>query len=157
MRSEKHDDGDRLPLQRRPICEALCHVLGNTCRIAATTQSFYWNVTGPQAGSLKVIFMTQYREMHDALDRIAMRARSLGEFVAQDYSDAVLLPTLMAISSSKSEQMLSVLIEAHEASLLSLDTAMDVAEAYQDRTTIALLADREEAQGRHLVDLRSSL
>ncbi|MEL6463794.1 MAG: ferritin-like domain-containing protein [Pseudomonadota bacterium] len=157
MPSKKHDDADRAPLRRRSISEALCHVLGNTCRIAATTQSFYWNVTGPQAASLKSIFAVQYREMHDALDRIAMRSRALGEFVAQDYSDAVLLPTLLAISSSKSDQMLKILIEAHEASLLSLDAAMDVADAYQDRTTVALLANREEVQGQHLLDLRSVL
>ena len=153
----KSEESDRLPLRRRSICEALCHVLGNTCRIAATTQSFYWNINGPLALGLKPIFKEQYQEMHDALDRIALRGRALGEYVALDYSDAVLLPTLTTIASSKAVQMVSVLVEAHEASILSLNAAMDIADAYEDRATTSVLSWREEMQASHVAELRNIL
>ena len=120
-----------------------------------TTQSFHWNVTGPTAPMLHAMFGRHYREMHAALDRIAMRGRARGEPMASDYSDAVVLPTLGGATASRADQMVAVLVQAHEAVLSGLSAAIDVAEDCSDRATVRILAWREEMHGAHLAELRS--
>lgn len=65
--------------------EVLSKVLSETYILFLKTQHCHWNVTGPLFISLHLMFEDQYREMIDAIDEVAERIRSLGEYVPTNF------------------------------------------------------------------------
>lgn len=131
--------------------EALCHVLGNTCRLGRTTNSYEWNVEGHGALAAETCFQRQAKELHRSLGVLASHIRRLGAYAILDYSDSVVVinpPTVEEIPTLR--QMIINLQEGHTQAKLSIFAAMDMAQEIDEVTTIQLLASRLNAHRDHL-------
>ena len=128
------------------LCGALCHILGNSCRIGRTAKSYEWNVSGRGAVYAEVCFREQADEMHAALAPLARHIRSLGGRAILDYSDAVVVvnpPT--AADVPVPAQMCENLAEGHKQAIHSIGAAIDIAREMDELPTIQLLSLRIEA------------
>ncbi|WP_299285050.1 ferritin-like domain-containing protein [uncultured Tateyamaria sp.] len=126
--------------QRAALCDALCHVLGNTCRMARTTKSYEWNVEGPGAEVARQCFREQARELDDIIDPIAKQVLSLGLRPVLDYSDGVVLinpPTAHDIPELSN--MVSTLRRGHKQAALSVSAALDVARDADEMPAVGFL------------------
>ena len=65
---------------RKEIVEGISRLLADSYSLYLKTHNFHWNVTGPMFQTLHLMFETQYNELALAVDLIAERIRSLGEF-----------------------------------------------------------------------------
>ena len=72
------------------LCDALCHVLGNTCRIIRTTRSYEWNVSGRGAELARQCFCEHATEQQKTVERVAYHIIGLRGRPILDYSDEVL-------------------------------------------------------------------
>lgn len=75
------DDADRKRLAR-----ALREVVGDTYMLLAKTQGYHWNVSGPLFVPIHELTETQYRDLFEAADDLAERARALGEAAPTSYA-----------------------------------------------------------------------
>lgn len=135
--------------------DALCHVLGNTCRIGRTSNSYEWNVEGHGALAAEACFHEQTRELHESVDVIADHIRRLGGYAILDYSDNVVVvnpPTAEELPALP--KMLSNLKEGHVQAKLSVNAAMDIAVEVHEVSTIQLLVTRLNAHRDHLRRLK---
>src|SRR5687767_15320730 len=71
---------------RRAIADGLARLLADTYTLYLKTHNYHWNVTGPMFNTLHLMFETQYNELWTAVDLIAERIRSLGEFAPGSYA-----------------------------------------------------------------------
>ena len=71
---------------RKEIADGLSRVLADTYTLYLKTHNYHWNVTGPLFNTLHLMFETQYNELWIAVDLIAERIRSLGEFAPGSYA-----------------------------------------------------------------------
>ena len=138
------------------VADALQHVLGNTCRLAVTTLSFHWNVTGPRFGALHDLFEAQYCELWAALDPIGERIRALGHPALADHADEVVVPFLDGRGAlPMADRMRHVLADGHANIEIALQAALDVAQGAGDEGTAAILGERLVAHGKHRWMLRA--
>lgn len=130
--------------------DALCHILGNTCRLSRTAMSYQWNVRGQDARGLASCLREQAEELHNCLDSIAEHIRGLGLPAVLDYSDVVveLNPPDKEFLPSQAE-MISNLIAGHDQACFSLIAALDMSSEYGDHGTTQLLALRLNMHRRH--------
>ncbi|MEM7545946.1 MAG: ferritin-like domain-containing protein [Pseudomonadota bacterium] len=136
------------------LIEGLNHVLGNTCRIARTTRSFAWNITG--AGGCMAIrcFNNQSDELSGSIEPLALHILGLGGPALLDYTDGVVEvnpPTVAAIPSKAS--MIDRLREAHRRAEASARAALDVALDDQEWPTVVHLSGRIDAHRAHAREL----
>ena len=73
--------------QRAEIARGLSRLLADTYLLYLKTHSFHWNVEGPMFQTLHQMFMEQYTETWNAIDLIAERIRSLGEYAPGTYRE----------------------------------------------------------------------
>ena len=73
--------------QRGAIVQGLSRLLADTYVLYLKTHSFHWNVEGPMFQTLHQMFMVQYTETWNAIDLIAERIRSLGEYAPGTYRE----------------------------------------------------------------------
>lgn len=96
---------------RQDIAEGLSRVLADTYTLYLKTHNYHWNVTGPLFNTLHLMFETQYIELWTAVDLIAERIRSLGEFAPGSYAQ---FGSLTAITEAdgvpKAEEMIADLV-----------------------------------------------
>ncbi|MEM7506181.1 MAG: ferritin-like domain-containing protein [Pseudomonadota bacterium] len=132
------------------MIDALCHVLGNTCRIARIAISYQWNARGPGSFQAETEFREQAGELHEALDHIAEHIRSLGGVAILDYTDSSLTanaPTPLDLPALP--EMIQIMISAHGEACISIEAAIDIAEEAAERPSVQLLTDRIAAHRRH--------
>lgn len=136
------------------ICDALCHILGNTCRIHRTTRSYEWNVSGPGAEVVRRCLNEQATEMEDAIMPIAQQILGLEGKPIFDYSDGVVAvnpPTRRGMPALS--DMISQLREGHAQALLSIGAALDVAREADEVSTVFFLAGRIDMHRAHRYQL----
>ncbi|WP_299611575.1 ferritin-like domain-containing protein [uncultured Tateyamaria sp.] len=135
---------------RAEICDALCHILGNTCRIHRTTRSYEWNASGPGSELVRLCLHDQANEMRDAIGPIAQQILGLGGQPIFDYSDGVVavnppsggdLPIL--------SDMVDELYKGHTQAKLSIGAAIDVARDADELATMVFLAGRIDMHRAH--------
>lgn len=141
------------------LCDALCHILGNTCRMIRTTRSYEWNVAGRGAELARQCFNEHAMQQSEMVEPIACQILGLGGQPIFDYSDAVLeidpptkddLPPL--------PEMVSRLSRGHVQAKISIQAAVDVAQACSETATQNLLvaqADMHRFQGYRLALLQA--
>ncbi len=127
---------------RKKVVAALEQVLGDTYGLYAKTHGYHWNVEGPRFNTLHAMFETQYRDLWAALDLIAERIRSLGEY-------APLGETLGAKSSLRADNgvpnadhMIANLVDGNETVVRSAREALKIAEEAGDQATADLMTQR---------------
>jgi starvation-inducible DNA-binding protein len=107
----------------------LLNVLGHQYRLFIKTQSYHWNIEGPNFISLHEKFEEQYKELLELIDTTAEHIRALGIKVPNVYtlflSDSKLNEGNENLSGSK---MLYDLIQSHQVMediLMAANTAVE--------------------------------
>lgn len=143
---------------RVEIVAGLERTLADTYTLYLMTHGYHWNVTGPLFNTLHLMFEEQYNELWIAIDLIAERIRSLGEFAPGTASE---LAALASIEESDgvpgAEEMLSRLTKGHEAVARTARATLLVADRAGDQPTADLLTARIFAHEKTAWMLRSML
>lgn len=132
------------------LCDALCHVLGNTCRIIRTTRSYEWNVSGRGAELARRCFCEHATEQQRTVERVAYHIIGLRGSPILDYSDEVLEvdpPTKHDIPSLR--VMVERLCRGHAQADTSVNAAADLAREFLETATVNLLVSQSEMHGLH--------
>ncbi|MDJ0770685.1 MAG: Dps family protein [Ilumatobacter sp.] len=143
---------------RLTIATELGRVLADTYTLYLKTHNYHWNVTGPMFNTLHLMFEEQYNELWVAVDLIAERIRSLGEFAPGSYAQFADLTSIAeADGVPTAEQMLADLVAGHEAVARTARTAFAAAEGAGDQSTADLLTQRLQIHEKTAWMLRSML
>jgi starvation-inducible DNA-binding protein len=127
---------------RKKVSAALEQVLADTYALYTKTHTYHWNVEGPRFSQLHLLFETQYNELWLALDAIAERMRSLGQY-APALESVGAKSTLKADNGALGEdQMLANLAAGNEAVVKSARTALKIAEEAGDQASADLMTER---------------
>lgn len=139
-----------ISVDQKALTEALCHVLGNTCRIERTSKSYAWNANGPGSFLLAQMFRKQADEMNGATEPIAQLIIGLRGAPILDYSDAIVAvnpPTASDIPNLAN--MLANLRDANRHAGTSVKAAIDVAKEADEWSALVMLTRRLEAHRKH--------
>ena len=144
--------------QRGAIVQGLSRVLADTYVLYLKTHSFHWNVEGPMFQTLHQMIMDQYTETWNAIDLIAERIRSLGEYAPGTYREYARLTRIKETEGvPRAEEMVKLLIEGQEAVVRTAREALSVADAANDQPTLDLLTQRMQVHEKNAWMLRSLL
>ena len=128
---------------RKEIGEGISRLLADSYSLYLKTHNFHWNVTGPMFQTLHLMFETQYNELALAVDLIAERIRSLGEFAPGSYSRYSELSSIEEENGVPSaEQMIAQLLSDHETIIRSIRSIFPITERSNDESTADLLTQR---------------
>lgn len=142
--------------ERTAIAGELAKVLADTYTLYLKTHNYHWNVTGPMFNTLHLMFEEQYNELWVAVDLLAERMRSLGEFAPGSYSAFAELTSIdEATSVPSAEDMIRDLVRGHEAVARTARTAFTTADGANDQPTADLLTQRLEVHEKTAWMLRS--
>jgi starvation-inducible DNA-binding protein len=143
---------------RKEIAQGLAHVLADSYTLYLKTHNYHWNVTGPRFRELHLMFEEQYNELAVAVDDIAERIRTLGEFAPGSYSEFAQLSRIREASGRCSaEQMIRDLVIANETLVRTIREVLPAAQQADDESTASLLADRMVVHEKTAWMLRSAL
>ena len=143
---------------RQTIAAELGRVLADTYTLYLKTHNYHWNVTGPMFNTLHLMFEEHYNELWVAVDLIAERIRSLGEFAPGSYEQFAELTSIAeADGVPTAEQMIADLVAGHEAVARTTRAAFDAADAAGDQSTADLLTQRLQVHEKTAWMLRSML
>ena len=144
--------------QRSAIVQALSRLLADTYVLYLKTHSFHWNVEGPMFQTLHQMFMEQYTETWNAIDLIAERIRSLGEYAPGTYREYAKLTRIKETEGvPRAEEMVKLLIEGQEAVVRTAREALEVADEANDQPTLDLLTQRMQIHEKNAWMSRSLL
>jgi starvation-inducible DNA-binding protein len=144
--------------QRRAIAQGLSKLLADTYVVYLKTHNFHWNVEGPMFQTLHQMFMEQYTETWNAIDLIAERIRSLGEYAPGTYREYSKLTRIKETEGvPKAEQMVQLLIEGQEAIVRTARELLPIADEAGDEPTLDLLTQRMQVHEKNAWMLRSLL
>jgi starvation-inducible DNA-binding protein len=144
--------------ERAKIAEGLTRVLADTYTLYLKTHNYHWNVTGPMFNTLHTMFEVQYNELWMAVDEIAERIRSLGEYAPGSYAAYADLTSIEEDAGvPKAEAMLANLVKGHEAVARTARAVFPLAEDASDEPTADLLTQRMQASEKTAWMLRSML
>ena len=143
---------------RQQIAEGLSRLLADTYTLYLKTHNYHWNVTGPMFQTLHEQFEVHYTELWAAIDIIAERIRSLGEYAPGTYKEFASLTTIPEDDGIPSaEQMIRNLVEANEAVTRTARSIVPLAADAGDEPTVGILGDRMEVSEKNAWMLRSLL
>ena len=144
--------------QRSAIVQSLSRLLADTYVLYLKTHSFHWNVEGPMFQTLHQMFMDQYTETWNAIDLIAERIRSLGEYAPGTYREYARLTRIKETEGvPRAEEMIRLLIDGQEAVVRTAREALSVADEANDQPTLDLLTQRMQVHEKNAWMLRSLL
>ena len=144
--------------QRAAIAQGLGRLLADTYIVYLKTHSFHWNVEGPMFQTLHQMFMVQYTETWNAVDLIAERIRSLGEYAPGTYREYSKLTRVHETEGvPRAEEMVRLLIEGQEAIVRTAREVLAVADEANDQPTLDLLTQRMQVHEKNAWMLRSLL
>jgi len=143
---------------RARLTAALKSVMGDTYALYVKTHGYHWNVTGPRFKSLHEMFMEQYTELWTALDEIAERIRTLGEFAPGSTEQILENATIKPDNSQPdADSMVENLAKGHDMLSTTLKKALDVADEIGDDVTVDLFTQRMTVSQKTAWMLRSSI
>lgn len=146
------------PKSNNPVATALAQVLADTYALQIKTQTYHWNVTGPQFPGLHTLFETQYNELFAAVDLLAERIRALGVLVDGGFQAFSSLTKVAGPQSgADAKTMVKDLADSHRVVAESAKAALDVAEGAEDDVTVDMLTNRREEHGKSAWMLDASL
>ncbi|TAL59852.1 MAG: DNA starvation/stationary phase protection protein [Legionella sp.] len=118
-------------------------ILADTYALYLKTQNYHWHVKGPQFKTLHELFEMQYRELADAVDKIAERILILGHKAPATFAEFMKLKTVKEGDSSlDANEMVIELANDHTILVNDLNKAVKIAQDNNDEGTITLLSDQ---------------
>lgn len=146
------------PKDRKAIATGLSKFLADTYTLYLKTHNFHWNVTGPMFNELHLMFEGQYNELWTATDAIAERIRSLGHHAPGTYREFAKLTSIEeAEGVPTAEEMISHLVQGHEAVVRTARKVFPTAEKADDQATCDLLTQRMQIHEKTAWMLRALL
>lgn len=143
---------------RVKIASELGRLLADSYTLYLKTHNYHWNVTGPMFQTLHLMFETHYTELALAVDLIAERIRSLGEFAPGSYAQFSKLTSIDEETSVPSAiKMIKQLVLGHERVAKTAREIFSIAEDGQDEATLDLLTQRIQLHEKTAWMLRSLL
>ncbi len=142
----------------KKIADGLSTLLADSFVLYIKTHNYHWNVEGPMFNTLHQMFMEQYTELWNALDLIAERIRSLGEYAPGSYkafNDRANIKESSSFPSAK--KMIQELLEGNEIVANTARKVFPVAEAASDEATLDLLTQRLQVHEKTAWMLRALL
>jgi len=124
------------------------------------TQSYHWNVTGPQLRDLHKLFEEQYIELSEIVDQIAERGRSLDGWAFGTMSEFSQHTRLKEHPGHHPEtcEIIANLLSDHEAVIRQLLGALETcADKFRDMDTNGFLAGLVEQHEKMAWMLRAFL
>jgi starvation-inducible DNA-binding protein len=144
--------------QRAAIAHGLSRLLADTYVVYLKTHSFHWNEEGPMFQTLHQMFMEQYTETWNAVDLIAERIRSLGEYAPGTYQEYSKLARIKETEGvPKAEEMVRLLIEGQQGIVRTAREVLPIVEEANDQPTLDLLTQRMQVHEKNAWMLRSLL
>jgi len=143
---------------RKKITDALKHFLADTYLLYLKTQSFHWNLVGPNFYSLHILLEKQYEDMAEAVDEIAERIRALGEFAPGTFAEFKNLSQLKEEKKYlKQNKMIEILTFDHEKIAKTTKSIIRDSQDEYDDVTADMLIKRITFHEKSAWMLRSSL
>lgn len=143
---------------RVAIAKGLSKLLADSYVLYLKTHNFHWNVTGPMFNSLHQMFETQYTELAGAIDEIAERIRALDLPAPGTYAEYSQLSSIKETPGvPKAEEMIQLLLEAHEITSRTARELLPAAEKGNDEVTADLVTQRMQVHEKTAWMLRSLL
>lgn len=144
--------------ERVAIAEGLSRLLADTYSLYLKTHNYHWNVTGPMFQTLHIMFETQYNELALAVDLIAERIRSLGQYAPGGYAAFAKLSSIKdAAEGVNARDMIKDLVDGNETVIRTARSIYAAAEKGNDQATLDLLTTRLETHEKTAWMLRSLL
>lgn len=141
---------------RKAIAEGLSRLLADSYLLFLKTHNYHWNVTGPMFQALHTMFEEQYTELFTAVDEIAERIRSLGEFAPGSFQDFQKISQIKEETSHpNAEQMIKNLVLGQEAVTKTAREIIKIADDAHDEPTVDLLTQRMQIHEKNAWMLRS--
>ena len=132
------EEGDRIA-----IADGLKKLLADSYTLYLQTHNFHWNVVGPQFRELHLMFEEQYTELATAVDDIAERIRTLGVAAPGTYHAFAQLSSIKEVEGvPSSDEMVSLLLHAHEQVVRTCRIVLSTAQNADDESSSALVSDR---------------
>lgn len=143
---------------RKAIAAGLSKLLADSYSLYLKTHAFHWNVTGPMFQTLHLMFETHYTELALAVDAIAERIRSLGEFAPGSYAAFGRLTSIKdADGVPPALKMVEELVLGHEAVVRTARSLFAATDKAGDEATADLLTQRIQIHEKTAWMLRSLL
>lgn len=144
--------------QRSDIAKGLSMLLADEYTLYLKTHNYHWNVTGPLFNTLHKMFEDQYMELAPAVDDIAERIRTLGEYAPGSYKDFAELSSVAEASGKEdAEEMIRQLVLAREAVVRTARNMLPAVNEADDEPTLDLLTQRMQVHEKTAWMLRSLL
>lgn len=143
---------------RAAVAEGLSRLLADAYALYLKTHGYHWNVRGPNFSSLHALFMAQYTEQWQALDVIAERIRTLGEFAPQSYGAFANLTGIKdGDPETEWEAMVRELQRDNEQVVRTARDLIPLAEKAGDDASVDIATQRVQAHEKHAWMLRATL
>ena len=140
------------------VAEAINVFLADTFLLMAKTQGCHWNVTGPNFIAVHQLLEAQYRELFEAVDQIAERARALRLIVPCGLLPLLELATLAeGVGAVTTDQAARMLVADHMAMAEQARDLAEEAEEAEDPATQDMLVARIAVHEKAAWLLRSHL
>lgn len=142
--------------KRKEIAEGLSRLLADSYLLFLKTHNYHWNVTGPMFQALHTMFEAQYTELFTAVDEIAERIRSLGEFAPGSFQEFQKISQIKEETKHPSaEEMIKNLVLGQEAVTKTAREIIKIADEASDEPTVDLLTQRMQIHEKNAWMLRS--
>jgi starvation-inducible DNA-binding protein len=132
------------------LVENVKYALADTFTFALKTQSYHWNVIGPDFPQLHDFFGDLYTELYAAVDGLAEHVRQLDAFAPGSLTR---MKELSSVEEDdlipKAEKMVTNLIAANETVIKCLTDAYEMAEEEKEFGLSNFLQDRITAHKKH--------
>lgn len=144
--------------KRKEIAAGLSRLLADTYTLYLKTHNFHWNVTGPRFTTLHVMWEQHYTELAVAVDDIAERIRTLGEFAPGSYKQFAELASIEEETGNpNADEMTRQLTKGHEAVVKTARSILPLVQEASDEATVDLLVGRMQVHEKTAWMLRSLL
>ncbi len=141
---------------KKEVVHGLSKLLASSYTVYIKTHNFHWNVTGPMFTTLHTLFETQYTELALAVDEIAERIRSLGEYAPGSYTVFSQLSSIEEENGHpKAEEMIKQLVSDQETLVKIAREIISTAESVEDQASADLATRRIEIHEKNAWMLRS--
>lgn len=146
------------PYDEPKLVKKLAGFLADSYLTYLKTQSYHWNVRGPNFYSLHLLFESQYQNLAMAIDTIAERIRALGADAPGSFEQ---FRTLSDIQEAKgvpsAEQMVADLAADHATLSRRARAIIQAMDSGDDTATADLITERLRFHDKSGWMLRSSL
>ena len=144
---------------RKAVTDVLNRILADEFTLYVQARAFHWNVTGRHFKQDHALFEEEYEAQDEIIDDVAERIRALG-FKVQATMAQFIDQAAMSESDStdiSSEEMISLLLDRHEALASQLRSDIELADDASDEATADFLTGLLEGHEKRAWMLRAMM